>query len=65
MKLLEKNSQRNFPTMINSKYYNLNEINQIKHDKKVSPLLVSFIPNLASISKHFDDLEQVVSLLTN
>ena len=25
-----------FPTMINSKYYNLNEINQIKHDKKSS-----------------------------
>ena len=50
-----------FPTTINSKYYNLNEINQIKHDKKSSFGLLH--TNLAPVSKHFDDLEQVVSLL--
>ena len=57
MKLMKKCIQ----LYINSKYYNINEINQIKHDNDSSLSIIH--TNIASITKYFDDLEQVLSTI--
>ena len=51
----------NFYTQINSKYYDILEFNQIRHNRESSFNLIH--TNLSSISKHHDDLEQTLSLL--
>ena len=51
----------NFYTQINSQYYDILEFNQIKHNMDSSFNLIH--TNLASISKHHDDLELTLSLL--
>ena len=48
-----------FPNPINSKYYNLSEFNQIKHDQSASFSLLH--TNLASINKHFDELTHILT----
>ena len=51
----------NFYTQINSQYYNISEINKIKHNKEASFNLIH--TNLASIAKHHDNLQLTSSLL--
>ena len=46
---------------INTKYYDIREINQIKHANDSSFSLIH--TNIASISKYFDDLETVLSTI--
>ena len=48
-------------SIINSKYYDINEIKQIKHDNDSSLSIIH--TNIATISKYFDDLEQVLSTI--
>ena len=48
-----------FPNPINSKYYDITQFNSIKHDPTSSFSL--FHTNLASINKHFDDMQNILS----
>ena len=48
-------------TQINSQYYDISELNQISHNHNLSFKLLH--TNLASISKHCDDLQLTLSLL--
>ena len=50
-----------FPNPVNSKYHDIHQFNQIKPDPISSLGLIH--TNLASIGKHFDDLNLVISLL--
>ena len=50
-----------FPNPINSKYYDIGQFNSIKHDHTSSFSL--FHTNLASIKKHFDDMQNIISCL--
>ena len=50
-----------FPNPVNSKYQDIHQFNQIKPDPISSLGLIH--TNLASIGKHFDDLNLVISLL--
>ena len=50
-----------FPNPINSKYYDIAQFNSIKHDPSSSFSL--FHTNLASINKHFDDMQNILSCL--
>ena len=49
------------PCKINSKYYDLNQCNAIKHDHCSSFSLIH--TNLASINRHFDELQHILSKL--
>ena len=50
-----------FYTQINSQYYDISEFNRISHNKEASFSLIH--TNLASITKHHDDLQLTLSLL--
>ena len=50
-----------FPNPVNSKYHDIHQFNQIKPDPISSLGLIH--TNLASIGKHFNDLNLVISLL--
>ena len=50
-----------FPNPINLKYYDIGQFNSIKHDPTSSFSL--FHTNLASINKHFDDMQNILSCL--
>ena len=50
-----------FYTQINSQYYDIIEFNRIRHNKEASFNLIH--TNLASITKHHDDLQLTSSLL--
>ena len=50
-----------FYTQINSQYYDISEFNWISHNKEASFSLIH--TNLASITKHHDDLQLTLSLL--
>ena len=50
-----------FTSTVNSKYYNVSNFNKIKIDKKSSFGLVHI--NIASLNKHFDDLDELLSRL--
>ena len=50
-----------FYTQINSRYYDISEFNQIKHNSEFSFNILN--TNLASISKHCDELQLTLSLL--
>ena len=52
---------QDFPNPVNSKYHDIHQFNQIKPDPISSLGLIR--TNLASIGKHFDDLNLVLSLL--
>ena len=59
-KLLQEQEEEFF-TQINSQYYDISEFNQINHNHEHSFKLLH--TNLASISKHYDDLQLTLSLL--
>ena len=50
-----------FPNPINSEYYAIGQFNSIKHDPTSSFSL--FHTNLASINKHLDDMQNILSCL--
>ena len=58
---VDKKDLQDFPNPVNFKYHGIHQFNQIKPDPISSLGLIQ--TNLASIGKHFDDLNLVLSLL--
>ena len=56
-----ENEDEFFNSMVNSKYYTINELNEIKSDKTSSFRLAHV--NIASLDAHIDDLRTVLSRL--
>ena len=61
LKLIDKSDNIEFITPINSKYHDLDYFNNLNHNRISSLNIIH--TNLASISKHFDDLSLTLSLL--
>ena len=59
--MIDKSDNIEFITPINSKYYDLDYFNNLNHNRISSLNIIH--TNLASISKHFDDLSLTLSLL--